>query len=149
MVNIPTDFREFIKLLNKNKVRYLIVGGYAVAVHGYPRFTGDIDILIDRTPDNASEVLKTLDDFGFSSIGILIEDLTTEDQVIQLGQPPLRIDLLTSIDGVTFKEVWGNRINREVDGLTVNLISFDDLIKNKKAANRRKDNADIEGLGKL
>ncbi len=146
MVNIPKDFREFLQLLNRNNVRYLIVGGYAVAYHGHPRSTGDIDIFIESTKLNAFSILKALDDFGFSELGITKDDLTAEDNIIQLGYPPLRIDILTSIDGLNFQEAWGNRIIEHIDDLSLNIICLNDLLKNKRSTNRKKDEADVEEL---
>src|ERR1035437_685998 len=95
------DFREFVELLNKNKAQYLIVGGYAVGFHGYPRYTGDLDIWLNPTQANAEKVVLAVNEFGFSSYGLTKEDFTKENNVVQLGYPPLRIDLLTQIDGVT------------------------------------------------
>lgn len=94
------DFKEFIQLLNENKVQYLIIGGYAVALHGYPRYTKDIDIWVEGTPNNAKRILKTLEDFGFGSLNITRDDFQKPDQVIQLGYPPKRIDLLNHLEGV-------------------------------------------------
>ena len=144
MLNIPKDFREFIQLLNSNKVRYLVVGGYAVAYHGYPRSTGDIDFFLERTPDNADAVLQCLDDFGFESLGITKKDLLNPEQVIQMGYPPLRIDLLISIDGVSFETAWKNRVIVHMEELEVNFMSKEDLNKNKKSTGRLKDQADAE-----
>ncbi|MCF7943408.1 MAG: hypothetical protein K9L21_03135 [Spirochaetia bacterium] len=146
MVNIPKDFKEFIQLLNEHRVRYLIVGGYAVAYHGYPRSTGDIDIFIDTEAENANVLLEALNEFGFGGLGLSADDFTVSDQVIQLGYPPLRIDLLTSIDGVSFGEAWNNR-NEYTDGhLTLQIISREDLVKNKLSTGRHRDLADAEEL---
>ena len=103
---LTQDFKEFVELLIKNKVEYLIVGGYAVGIHGHPRYTGDLDIWLNQTPENAKLILKCLNDFGFSSFGLKEEDFTKPGNVIQLGYPPLCIDLLTEIDGVTFSESY-------------------------------------------
>jgi len=112
------DFKEFIELLIKNEVEYL-VGGYAVAIHGYPRYTGDLDIWIRRTQANAEKTLKTLHDFGFNFSNLSTEDFTKEDNVIQLGNPPLRIDLLTQIDGVIFDECFANKKEVNTEGVQV------------------------------
>ena len=101
MANLQSDLNEFVTLLNSRKVEYLVVGGYAVAYHGHPRFTGDIDFLVRATPDNAQRLLDVLHEFGFVSLNLRLEDLTTEGRVVQLGRPPNRIDLLTRISGVT------------------------------------------------
>ncbi|MER3498287.1 MAG: hypothetical protein C4308_06420 [Chitinophagaceae bacterium] len=140
------DFVEFIGLLNKNDVQYLIVGGYAVGLHGYPRYTGDLDIWILPQQENATKVLAALRDFGFGSLNISLEDLTKENNVIQLGYPPFRIDLMTSIDGVNFSDCYTNRKEIVIEGLTVNFIGYDDLIKNKKASGRHQDLGDIDNL---
>ena len=142
------DFREFVELLNKNDVLYMIVGGYAVGFHGHPRYTGDLDIWLLPTQDNANKIVKAIESFGFGSLGISQEDLSSEGLIIQLGYPPLRIDLLTSIDGVKFEECYPNRKTTVIDGLLINFISYDDLIKNKKASGRHQDLGDIENLEK-
>ena len=103
------DFKEFIELLIKNKAEYLIVGGYAVGIHGHPKYTGDLDIRLNATPKNAERILKSVNEFGFSSFKLTKEDFTKPGNVIQLGYPPLRIDLLTEIDGVSFEECFENR----------------------------------------
>ncbi|MBN1648655.1 MAG: nucleotidyl transferase AbiEii/AbiGii toxin family protein [Spirochaetales bacterium] len=144
MLNIPKDFREFIELLNKNKVKYLLVGGYAVAYHGHPRSTGDIDFFIESTEENADKVILALKEFGFSNLDITIKDFTTEENIIQFGYPPLRIDILTSVDGITFKEAWDDHITAELNKLPVNIISLDKLLENKKSSGRAKDLADLE-----
>jgi predicted nucleotidyltransferase len=140
------DFREFIQLLIKNKAEYLIVGGYAVGVHGYPRYTGDLDIWLNPTSKNAESILKSINEFGFSSFKLTLADFTTPGNVIQLGYPPLRIDLLTEIDGVTFEECFKNRKEVLIDDLNVNFIGYDDLLKNKKESGRPRDINDIENL---
>ncbi len=140
------DFREFIALLNKHTVRYMIVGGYAVGIHGHPRYTGDLDIWLLPDPANADNILKAIRDFGFGSLDITVTDLTKKDCTIQLGYPPLRIDLLTDIDGVSFNECYTNRKTLNVDGLNVDFIGYADLIKNKKASGRHQDLGDIDNL---
>ena len=140
------DFREFIELLIKNKAEYLIVGGYAVGIHGHPRYTGDLDIWLNPTPKNAEQILKSVNEFGFSSFKLTQEDFTKPGNVIQLGYPPLRIDILTDIDGVDFKTCFQNKVIYNEDDTTVFFISKDDLIKNKKASGRHKDLGDIEQL---
>ena len=146
MLNIPIDFKEFIELLNVSSVRYLIVGGYAVAFHGLPRSTGDMDFLLDRSIENARLVVQCLQDFGFDELAISTDELTSQDRIIQIGYPPLRIDLLTSIDGLCFDEAWKGRVETEVDGITVHLISREHLIRNKRISGRMQDKADLERL---
>lgn len=142
-MKLPKDFREFIALLNSESVKYLIVGGYAVAYHGYPRFTGDIDFFVEASADNAARLGRALHRFGFAGLGLTERDFTTSDQVVQLGVPPNRIDLVTGLSGVSFEEAWGSRIESTLDGLSVNFISKAVLIKNKTAAGRARDKADI------
>lgn len=140
------DFKEFVTLLQKNNAEYLIVGGYAVGVHGHPRFTGDLDIWLNPSPENARRILATVNEFGFSSFNLTELDFIKEGNVIQLGYPPLRIDLLTSIDGVSFQECFENRKAVEMESVTVNFIGYWDLIKNKKETGRPRDIDDIEHL---
>jgi len=140
------DFREFIKLLIENKVEYLVVGGYAVGIHGYPRYTGDLDIWLNPTPENADKILMAVNQFGFSSFRLSKEDFIKPGNVIQLGYPPLRIDLLTEIDGVTFDDCFANKKEVLMEELIVNFIGYNDLIKNKKFTGRPRDIDDIENL---
>lgn len=140
------DFKEFVALLIENKAEYLIVGGYAVSVHGHPRYTGDLDIWLNPTSENALKILKCVNEFGFSSYKISAKDFTKPGNVIQLGYPPLRIDLLTEIDGVAFEECFENRKEVTIEGLRVNFIGYNDLLKNKKESGRLRDIDDIENL---
>jgi predicted nucleotidyltransferase len=140
------DFKEFVELLIKYKAEYLIVGGYAVSVHGHPRYTGDLDIWLNPTPKNANLILQSVNEFGFSSYGLTQSDFTKPGNVVQLGYPPLRIDLLTEIDGVTFEECFSNRKEVAIDGLKVNFIGYNDLLKNKRESGRARDIDDIENL---
>ena len=140
------DFREFLKSLNDNHVRYLVIGGYAVAYHGHPRYTKDLDVWIASDKENAARIIKALDDFGFASLGLKEEDFLEPGQVIQLGYPPKRIDLLTSILGVNFETCYPKRVQVEIDGIQVNFIDLENLKKNKKAVGRHQDLADIENL---
>jgi len=145
-INFPPDFKEFVELLEKNKVAYLIVGGYAVGYHGYPRFTGDLDIWLKVSEDNAEKIVATVNQFGFSSLGLTTADFLTVGNIIQIGYPPLRIDLLSDIDGVSFDDCYTNKVRVDHQGFIYNIIGYDDLIKNKKASNRGKDKGDIENL---
>ena len=140
------DFKEFIGLLIKHKAEYLIVGGYAVGIHGHPRYTGDIDIWLNPTSYNAELILKTVNEFGFSSYGLVQSDFTKPGNVIQLGYPPFRIDLLTGIDGVSFQECFKNKKEVLVNDLLVNFIGYNDLLKNKKESGRPRDIDDIDHL---
>ncbi len=145
-VNLNRDFKEFIASLNANGVRYLIVGGYAVAFHGHPRYTKDLDVWIEISPENAARVLQSLEAFGFGAIGLKPNDFEQADQVVQLGRPPQRIDLLTSADGVSFAECHAARIEAEIDGVKACFINLDHLKRNKRASGRHQDLADIENL---
>jgi len=138
--------REFIESLNSNEVEYLIVGAFALAIHGSPRYTGDIDILVRPSPANARKLTAVISTFGFSSLGLSTQDFLKPDQVIQLGRDPVRIDLLTSITGVEFEEAWEHRVITRLDGLPVPFIGKEDLIKNKRATGRTQDRADLEAL---
>jgi hypothetical protein len=140
------DFKEFIESLNKNNVQYLLVGGYAVAFHGTPRYTKDLDIWVNTTVENAGRVILALKEFGFESLGIKVEDLIIPQQIIQLGYPPLRIDLLTTIDGVIFEDCYPQRIIYDDSGTDIHLIDLASLIKNKRATGRSQDIADLEWL---
>ncbi len=143
---IDKDFREFIQLLNKNDIKYLVVGGYAVAVHGHPRYTKDLDIWLWLDSHNAEKTVSALKEFGFTSLDISPDDFLVPGNVIQLGYPPQRIDLLTSIDGVDFGPCYEDRIEVTVDQLLIKFINLENLKKNKKASGRHQDLADIENL---
>lgn len=146
MAKLQADLREFIALLNSHNVDYLVVGGHAVAFHGHPRYTGDIDFLIRATAENARRVLGVLEAFGFGGIGITTNDLVERGRVVSLGQPPNRIDILTSISGVDFESAWGSRVETIMDDQPVTLLGWKDLLENKKASGRQKDKADVEKL---
>ena len=133
-------------LLNRREVRYLIVRGYAVAFHGYPRYTKDIDIWIDAERENAEKLLQAIKDFGFEALDLQAEDFLVPGYVIQLGYPPNRIDLLTSIRGVEFAACYASRIEEEIEGTTLRFIDVKNLKKNKRAAGRLQDLADVENL---
>ncbi|MEL7122928.1 MAG: nucleotidyltransferase [Bacteroidota bacterium] len=143
---LSQDFKEFVELLNHHEVKYMITGGYAVAIYGHPRYTGDIDVWIEASKVNADKLVSVFNDFGLSSFGLKSEHFTKPDQVIQIGYPPYRIDILTSIDGVIFHEAYQNKKKVEIDGIDVRFIGLEDLIKNKKATGRGIDLDDIENL---
>ncbi len=147
-MQLNKDFREFIELLNSNGVEYLVVGAFAVAWHGHPRFTADIDFLIRASSANAEHILNTLTEFGFGSLQISVEDLNRPNQVVQLGVIPNRIDIITSIDGVEFEQAWRRRVTGEIDGISVSIIGLEDLLRNKEATGRLKDAGDAEQLRK-
>jgi Nucleotidyl transferase of unknown function (DUF2204) len=143
---LSSDLREFIHLLNTNRVKYVIVGAWALAFHGRPRYTGDLDIFIARDDENADKLMAVIETFGFGQAGIKREDFLQVDHVIQLGREPNRIDILTGISGVSFDEAWANRESGKVADIAVFVLSRDLLIKNKRAANRDKDQGDIKLL---
>ena len=140
------DFKEFIKSLNDNKVRYLVIGAYALAVHGHPRYTKDLDIWIDRIPENAAKLIQALKQFGFGSLGLKEADFLTPRQVIQLGYPPNRIDLLNDPEGIDFENCYSSKVEIIIDDISVNFIDLENLKTNKKATGRLQDLADIENL---
>lgn len=148
-MELSKDLLEFIHFLNKNEVRYLVVGGWAVGLHGIPRYTKDIDLYICKSKENAEKILLALNDFGFGSLDIKIEDLTRDEFVIQLGNEPNRIDLLTDIISVNFEDAWLNKLVISRNGIEIPFISLKDLIENKKSAGRLQDLADVAALQKL
>lgn len=140
------DFEEFIKLLNENNVRYLIVGGYAYAIHAEPRYTKDLDIFYELSDENGSKLLSTLQQFGMESLGLTVEDFTAQGRIIQIGHEPLRIDLINEIDGVNFRNAWANREVSNYGKQSIYVISKSDLIRNKKASGREQDILDAKKL---
>jgi len=143
---LDQDFREFIELLNKNEVRYLVVGGYAVGFHGYPRYTKDLDVWVDVDLENAKKIKRSLDEFGFNESGLTESDFLTPYQFIQLGYPPVRIDIATGCEGVEFDTCFQRKETIEIDGLEIKFIDIENLIVNKKALARPQDLADISNL---
>lgn len=141
------DFRELLGLFNGRKVEYLIVGAQALAFHGAPRFTGDLDILVRPDPENARRICLALADFGFASVNITPADFTATDKVVQLGVPPVRVDMMTSITGVSWQEAWGGRVAGDYGGAPASFLGREQYIANKRAIGRPKDLADIEALG--
>lgn len=145
-MTIAPDFREFAASLNAREVRYLIVGGYAVAFHGHPRYTKDLDVWIERTEENAERLLQALADVGFGHVGLDEDDFLTPDRLVQLGYPPLRIDLLTSVSGVEFEACYEHRDVAEIEGVMLPFIGLAELRANKRASGRHQDLADLENL---
>jgi hypothetical protein len=141
------DFRELLALFNAHTVEYLIVGGYALALHGAPRFTGDLDLLVRPDSGNARRIVAALEEFGFGSAGLTVEDFTRPDQVVQLGVPPVRIDLITSLTGVSWEEAMAGRVKGSYGEIPVYYIGRKQLIANKRATGRTQDLADLEALG--
>jgi predicted nucleotidyltransferase len=140
------DFKEFLQLLNVHEVRYLIVGGYAVAFHGHPRYTKDLDVWLWVDPTNSKKIVSALNDFGFDSLGLTEQDFLNPVNVFQLGYPPVRIDLAMSISGVEFDSCFTHKVVTEIDGISVNFIGLEDLKVNKRASGRYIDLDDIENL---
>jgi len=147
-ISLEKDIIEFIELCNKHDVRYLVIGGYAVSVHGYPRTTKDIDVCIEVSEKNASKMVQVINDFGFSSLKLGKEDFLKKDSITQLGFPPLRIDILNDLDGVGFEEAWNNKKIVDFEKVPVNFIGYNDLIKVKQKAGRTQDIADVDNLKK-
>jgi hypothetical protein len=147
-MELSQDFKEFIEALNANDVRYLLVGGYAVVLHGHPRLTKDIDFWIPPERENARRALHAIEQFGLASVGTTLEDLTTPGMIVQFGVPPLRIDLITELEGIDFETCYKKRVKTEISGISVNLIDIESLKKNKRATGRHQDLADAENLEK-
>jgi hypothetical protein len=140
------DFKEFVELLNRHEVEYLLVGGYALGIHGYPRYTGDLDIWINPTHENAVKMLDVMNEFGMSSLNLSAGDFAYSGNVIQIGYPPFRIDVITKPDGVDFDECFKNKISVEYQGVQLHVIGLEDFKKNKLASGRPKDLFDLESL---
>ena len=143
---LSKDLREFIECLNSSEADYLIVGALAVSWHGFPRYSADVDFLVRPAAANAGRVLNAIRQFGFGGLGISTDDLATPGKVIQLGFEPNRIDIITSLTGVSFDEAWETRVAGEIDGLPVPFIGRAALIRNKEATGRPKDRIDAEEL---
>jgi predicted nucleotidyltransferase len=148
MIPIPRDFREFLRLLNRQRVRYLVVGGYSVVYHGYPRYTGDIDIFVAISPRNAAALARVFRDFGFGDEGPSPAVFQERGQVVRIGREPMRLEILNEIDGVAFDACYARRTRTRIEGLTINFIGFDDLLANKRRSGRPKDLADVDVLAK-
>ena len=145
-MNLPPDFKEFLKLLNSSGIEYLLIGGYAVGYHGYPRATADLDIWIAIGSENARNMMAVLKEFGFDLPQLRVEIFESEDQLIRLGRPPIQIEILTTISGVEFAECYAGRIDDNIDGVPAKIISLEHLKKNKRASGRHQDLADLEHL---
>lgn len=148
-MELTRDFRELLELLNGNEVEYLVVGGYAVIIYGYPRLTVDIDIWVNPSKENAGKVLKTIADFGFSFENLGEKDFEMPDNVIQLGRPPYRVDILTSLEGMDFNKCYDRKKIFKKNSLLINFIGKDDLLENKRLVGRYKDLDDIINLSEI
>ena len=140
------DFKDFFASLNKARVRYLVVGGYAVALHGHPRYTKDVDIWVGLDEENARRLVQAIEDFGFGSLDLAADDFLVPDRIVQLGYPPSRIDLLTTLPGVAFEACYPSAVEVTIDGLTVTFIDLENLRTNKRASGRHQDLADLDNL---
>lgn len=145
-VHLPPDFKDLLKLLNAHQVEYLVVGGYAVAYHGYPRATADMDIWVAISPNNAEKLVVVLKAFGFDIPDLSADLFLEKDQIIRMGVPPVRIEIITTASGVTFEDCYAERVTDELDGIQVNLIDLEHLRINKRTSGRHKDLNDLEHL---
>lgn len=143
---LHSDLREFVELLNSTGVEFVVVGAHAVAYHGRPRYTGDLDLFVRPSMDNARRIVRTLQDFGFEALGIDIADLIEPGRVVQLGVAPNRIDMLTALTGVSFDQAWEGSEETLLDGVPVRMLGRRELLANKRALGRPRDLADIEFL---
>ena len=141
------DFLDLLRAFSDRNVRFLIVGAYALGVHGRPRATGDLDVWVDPTPENAANVIAALEQFGAPTAEVSAEDFSRPGIVFQMGLPPLRIDVLTELTGLTFSEAWSTRTRADFGPITADVIGRDAFIKNKRATGRARDLGDIEALG--
>jgi predicted nucleotidyltransferase len=146
---LNNDYKEMLQCLLEENVRFLLVGAYALAVHGYPRATKDIDFYVRATPDNASNLMKALVKFGAPLRDISPQDFSSEGIIFQIGDSPRRIDIITQISGIQFEHAYANRKSISIEGMDVPVISLEDLIVNKKASGRKQDLADVERLEAL
>ncbi len=146
-MEVQQDFKDLFVLFNEQKVEYLIVGAYALAFHGAPRYTGDIDLLVNPDASNAQRIMSALDKFGFGSAGLEASDFESPNKVIQLGVPPVRVDMVTSITGVSWEEASAGRVEGKYGDVQVHYIGREHFILNKRALGRKKDLADLEALG--
>jgi len=143
---LPQDFRDFLKLLNSKKIEYLLIGGYAVGYYGYPRATADMDIWVAIGKENAKKITEAIKEFGLNTPDLCESIFLEPGKIIRMGYPPIRIEVLTEISGVNFEECFSKRTETKIDGIKINLISYKDLLKNKKASGRYKDLNDLENL---
>lgn len=143
---LDKDFKEFIALLNENNVRYLVVGGYAVAFHGHPRYTKDLDVWIAVDSENAEKISDVVRKFGFVSMGLESSDFLEPDSFVQLGYPPHRIDIIMGCEGLTFSECYSKKQSIEIDGLEIFFLDLESLLRNKESVGRPQDLADVSIL---
>lgn len=145
-IELPLDFKEFLNSLNAKNVEYLLIGGYAVGYHGYPRATNDIDIWIAIKPETAERMVAALREFGFGATDLSPALFLKENSIVRMGRPPMRIEITTGISGVEFDECYAERVIDVIDGVSITIISLHHLKINKKASGRHKDMNDFENL---
>jgi hypothetical protein len=146
MIPLPRDFQDFLRLLNANAAKYVVVGGYAVAYHGYVRYTGDLDVFVELSADNAVKLVRALRDFGFNLPQLEPALFLRKGRIVRMGYEPMRLEVLNEIDGVSFQECYRHRRRAKLGNLTVHFIALPQLIQNKRASGRQKDLADVEAL---
>ena len=146
MIPLPRDFQDFLKSLNAAKVRYLVIGGYAVAYYGYVRYTGDLDVFVELSPENADRLVRALREFGFDLPEVKPSLFLRRGKIIRMGREPMRLEILNDIDGVGFEECYRHRRVKKFRGLKINFIALKQLLRNKRASGRQKDLADVEAL---
>jgi len=144
---LPEDWRQFIESLNSNGVEYLVVGAVALAHHGFPRYSGALDVLVRSSPDNSKRLESALAEFGLGAFGLKAADFVEAYHVIQMGIAPNRIDIISSLTGVAFDEAWAGRVECSLEGTRVLFIGRETLIRNKRLSGRAQDKADLEALG--
>ena len=149
MAMLDRDLRELLASLTAHGAEFLVAGGHAVAFHGYPRLTEDLDLFVRAEASNAERIIAALDAFGFGGVGLTADDFVADDRVIQLGRPPNRVDLLTRLWGVEFGDAWAHRVAADLDGVPVWMLGRADLIRNKRATARAQDLADVDALERV
>jgi len=146
-MEVQPDFRDLLELFNRHQVEFMLVGGYALAFHGVPRYTGDMDVFVRVSAKNAMRIMAALNEFGFGAAGLTTEDFLKENMVVQLGVPPVRVDIVTSLTGISWEEAYSNKVQGKYGNVPVFYIGRQEFISNKKATGRHKDLADLEALG--
>lgn len=146
-MEVQPDFRDLLELFNRHQVEFMLVGGYALAFHGAPRYTGDMDVFVRVSAKNAMRIIAALNEFGFGAAGLTTEDFLKENMVVQLGVPPVRVDIVTSLTGISWEEAYSNKVQGKYGNVPVFYIGRQEFISNKKATGRHKDLADLEALG--
>lgn len=145
-MKIEKDYEELLRLLNRNKVKYCVIGAYAVAFYAKPRYTKDMDILIEPSIENGKRIVDALNEFGFKNLDLSVKDFSKKGKIIQLGYEPVRVDIMTSIQGCSFKQIWRNKVIGTYGGEKVYFIGLNELIKTKRISSRNEDKADLDIL---